>query len=49
MDKELMKKLALVHEVNRQNRIVELRLKYDKTKNKRLKEQYAKMIKNLSN
>jgi len=48
MDKELMKKLALVHEVNRQNRITELRLKYDKTKNKRLKEQFAKMIKNLS-
>lgn len=48
MDKELSKKIALLAEVARQNRITELRLKYNKTKHKQMKEQFAKMIKNLS-
>lgn len=48
MDKELSKKVALLSEIARQNRIIELRLKYDKTKNKQIKEQFAQMIKHLS-
>lgn len=41
------RKIALLHEVAKQNRMIELRLKYDKCKNERLRQQFAKMLKNL--
>lgn len=48
MDKELNKKIALLAEIVRQNRIIELRLKQDKIKNEQIKREIWKMIKNLS-
>ena len=48
MDKELNKKIALLAEITRQNRIIELRLKQDKIKNEQIKREIWKMIKNLS-
>lgn len=47
MPKDLMKKIALLEEVARQNRIIELRLKYEKTKEGRLKQEFKKMMENL--
>lgn len=49
MKVETYRKIALLREIDRQNRLIELRLKMDKAKDKRVKEQFAKMIKNLSN
>lgn len=48
MDKELNKKIALLAEIVRQNRIIELRLKQEKIKNEQIKREIWKMIKNLS-
>ena len=48
MDKELNKKIAILAEIARQNRIIELRLKQDKIKNEQIKREIWKMIKNLS-
>ncbi len=48
MDKELNKKIALLAEIARQNRIIELRLKQDKIKNEQIKREIWKMIENLS-
>lgn len=48
MDKELNKKIALLAEIARQNRIIELRLKQSKIKNEQIKREIWKMIKNLS-
>lgn len=48
MDKELNKKIALLAEIAKQNRIIELRLKQDKIKNEQIKREIWKMIKNLS-
>ena len=46
MDKELNKKIALLAEIVRQNRIIELRLKQSKIKNEQIKREIWKMIKN---
>lgn len=48
MDKELNKKIALLAEIARQNRIIELRLKQSKIKNEQIKREIWKMIENLS-
>lgn len=47
MDKELTKKIALLAEVAKQNRIIELRLKQEKIKNAQIKRELNKMIENL--
>jgi len=38
----------LLHEVAKQNRLIELRLKMQKAKSERIKNQFQKMIDNLS-
>ena len=48
MDKELTKKIALLAEIAKQNRIIELRLKQNRIKNEQIKREIWKMIKNLS-
>ena len=49
MDKETMRKIALLHEITKQNRIIELRLKQEKIKNAQIKREIAKMIEHLEN
>ncbi len=44
---ELEKKIALLHEIAKQNRIVQLRLKYNKEHNKQVKQLLKKQIENL--
>lgn len=48
MDRELQKKILLLQEVAKQNRLIELRLKMQKVKNEQIKKQFEKMIENLS-
>lgn len=47
MDADLMKKIALLHEVSQQNRILELRLKYRYQKNAMVKECLKRQMDNL--
>lgn len=47
MNADLMKKVALLHEVSQQNRILELRLKYRYQKNAMVKECLKKQMDNL--
>ena len=47
MNADLMKKIALLHEVSQQNRILELRLKYRYQKNAMVKECLKKQMSNL--
>ena len=47
MKADTMKKIALLHEIAKQNRMIELRLKMQKTLHPQMKEQFKKMIENL--
>lgn len=47
MKEDTIRKIALLHEITKQNRIIELRLKYEKCKHEQIKKQLAKMIQNL--
>lgn len=47
MNAEIYRKTLLLHEVAKQNRIIELRMKYEKCKHEQIKREIAKMIKNL--
>ena len=47
MKADTYRKIALLHEITKQNRIIELRMKYEKCK--QIKQQIAKMIQNLQN
>ena len=48
MNAEIYRKIALLHEVTKQNRMIELRLKMQKCKNELMKKQFEKMLENLS-
>lgn len=45
----MQKKIALLHEVAKQNRIIQLRLKYNKEHNKQVKQLLKKQIEYLKN
>ena len=47
MKADTYRKIALLHEVAKQNRIIELRLKAQKTLHPQMKAQFMKMIENL--
>ena len=47
MKTDTYRKIALLHEVAKQNRMIELRLKMENAKNERLKSQFKKMLENL--
>lgn len=49
MKADTYRKIALLHEITKQNRIIELRMKYEKCKHEQIKQQIAKMIQNLQN
>ena len=49
MNVDTYRKVLLLHEVAKQNRLIELRLKMEKAKSERIKKQFQKMIENLSN
>lgn len=48
MKTDTYRKIALLHEVAKQNRIIELRLKMQKCLHPQMKKQFEKMIQNLS-
>lgn len=48
MKADTYRKIALLHEITKQNRLINLRLKMDKIKNEQIKQQFEKMIQNLS-
>ena len=48
MKADIYRKIALLHEITKQNRIIELRLKMQKCKNELIKKQFEKMLENLS-
>lgn len=47
MKADTIRKIALLHEITKQNRIIELRMKYEKCKHEQIKKEIAKMIQNL--
>ena len=47
MNADTYRKIALLHEITKQNRLIELRLKMDKVKSEQMKQQFQKMINNL--
>lgn len=47
MKADTYRKIALLHEITKQNRLIELRLKMEKAKSQLMKNQLEKMIKNL--
>lgn len=48
MNADTYRKILLLREIDKQNRMIELRLKMDKAKSERVKQQFQKMIDNLS-
>ena len=48
MKADTYRKIALLHEIAKQNRMIELRLKMQKTLHPQMKEQFKKMLENLS-
>jgi hypothetical protein len=48
MKTDVYRKVALLHEVAKQNRMIELRLKMQKCKNELIRKQFEKMLENLS-
>lgn len=48
MNADNYRKVLLLQEVAKQNRIIELRLKMQKCKNEQIRRQFEKMIENLS-
>jgi hypothetical protein len=48
MKEDTYRKIALLHEIAKQNRIIELRLKMMKTLHPQMRKQFEKMIQNLS-
>jgi hypothetical protein len=47
MKADTYRKIALLHEITKQNRMIELRLKMQKTLHPQMKAQFKKMIENL--